>query len=214
MKRSKRILSILSILFAVLLLAPVFALPASASAETFADETVRLVNVERGKKNLPALKTDIAGLHAAAKVRADESVVKFDIEAHKRPGGDVWYTVLAENGVTHFNGAGETLAAGYDTPAEVVAAWMDNEQDRANLLNPDFTHFGAGVFEGSFKLGDDPQNGYIVALLFITESKDRHPSADNAVQAFLRQINDFLAGYWEKGLAWILNWFSSLFPAI
>lgn len=207
MKTSK--LSVLSVIVAVLLLAPVFALPASASAnaDAFASEVMELVKAERAKANLPVLAIDAANLRAAAVVRANESAVKFDIVAHKRPNGENWNTVLKENGVKRYNGTGETLAAGYDTAAEVVAAWMDNAQDRANILHPGFTHVGVGVYEGEFKLGDDPQNGYIIALLFITESNQRNPDADNAVQAFMRQIN----GYLVKGLNSILDWFRGLF---
>jgi len=206
MKTGKRVRSLLSIVLAALLLAS-FALPASASATDLADEIVRLVNAERAAQNLPALQTTNAGLHAAAKVRADECVAKFDIVEHKRPDGRIWYTVLKEHGVTHYSVAGETLAAGYDTAADIVAAWMNNTQDRTNILHPDFTHVGVGVYEGAFTLGDDPQNGYIVALQFIAESKDRHPNADNAVQAILRRIYNFVVTYWNGGIGRIIDLF-------
>lgn len=149
---------------------------------------MRLVNAERAAEDLPALKTTKTGLHAAAKVRANESAAKFDIVEHMRPNGKIWHTVLKENKVVKYSAAGETLAAGYDTPAEVVAAWMDNAQDRTNLLHEEFTHMGVGIYEGEFQLGDDPQQGYIIALQFIQESKYRHPDTLNPAEAFLQSI--------------------------
>jgi len=207
MKTSKRILSVLTIVFAALLLLPALALPASASAADYADEIVQLVNAERAEKGLPALKTNIAGLHKAAKVRANECVVEFDIIEHKRPDGKIWHTVLKENKVTRYSAAGETLAAGYDTPSDVVAAWMDNALDRTNLFHAGFTHVGVGVYEGEFQLGNVPQAGYIVALQFIAESKYRHPDTLNATELFLQNIWISVIKSWNGGISWAINLF-------
>ena len=206
--KTKRILSVLSILLAALLLAPALALPASASGADFADDILLLVNAEREAEGLPALKTSIAGLHKAATVRVSECVVKFDIVEHMRPNGTIWHTALKENGVTRYATAGETLAAGYDTPAEVIAAWMDNAQDRTNILHEKFTHVGIGVYEGEFQLGDDPQQGYIVALQFIMESKYKHPDTMSAAELFLQNIWIAVIESWNGLIQKLLDLFN------
>jgi uncharacterized protein YkwD len=38
----------------------------------------------------------------------------------------------------------ENVAAGYDSPAAVVSAWMNSAGHRANILNSSYTQFGAG----------------------------------------------------------------------
>ena len=41
-------------------------------------------------------------------------------------------------------GGGENIAAGYASPGEVVAAWMDSDGHRANILNPSYAQVGVG----------------------------------------------------------------------
>jgi|GEM_PF-6591361 len=200
-KRSKHVISVLSVLLAVLLLMPAFAAPASAAA---ADEFVQLVNAERAKNGLPALNTTNSGLHAAAKTRADESAVKFDVKDHKRPDGTVWHTVLKENEVTRYSTAGETLAAGITAPEDVLATWLNNSADRANILSKEFTHIGVGIYEGKFTLvGDEEQEGLIVAIEFIAESKYRHPDTINGIEAFFLNLYISFVNVWNKGINWV-----------
>src|SRR5690606_12800567 len=64
-----------------------------------------------------------------------------------------WANQMAANGaMTHnpnfstqiplgWSKAGENVARGYPTPAEVHAAWMDSPGHRANILG-DYTHIG------------------------------------------------------------------------
>ncbi|MGQ9869237.1 CAP domain-containing protein [Leptodesmis sp.] len=40
----------------------------------------------------------------------------------------------------------ENIAAGYDTPEEVVQGWIDSPEHRANLLNSSFTEVGIGYY--------------------------------------------------------------------
>ena len=200
-KRSKRVIPVLSLLLAMLMLIPAFAAPASAASNT--DEFVQLVNAERAKHDLPALKTTNSGLNTAAKTRAAESAVKFDIINHKRPDGAIWHTVLKENGVTHYSTAGETLAAGYATPAEAFAAWMNSSKDSANILHKDFTHMGVGIYEGKFQLNGEDQDGFIVAVEFIAESKNRHIDTYGNFAAFFVNLFVSFVNAWNNGILWI-----------
>ncbi len=44
---------------------------------------------------------------------------------------------------------GENIAAGYDSEAAVLTAWMNSAGHRANILNPVFTHMGSGYFSAT-----------------------------------------------------------------
>lgn len=110
-----------------------------ASADAYAVEVVRLVNEERAKEGLSALRMD-ASVTAAAQVRAREIVSTF---SHTRPDGRKCFTALDEAGV-RYRGAGENIAYGQSSPAAVVNAWMNSPGHRANILNASFTTIGVG----------------------------------------------------------------------
>lgn len=102
-------------------------------------EVIRLVNEERAKQGLSALKTTDA-INQAAQVRADELLELFD---HTRPDGRSCFTALGEAGVRYYT-AGENIAMGYPTPEAVVNGWMNSPGHRANILNGSFTTIGVG----------------------------------------------------------------------
>ena len=102
-------------------------------------EVIRLVNVERAKQGLSALKTNDA-ITKAAQTRADELLQLFD---HTRPDGRSCFTALGEAGVS-YRAAGENIAMGYPTPEAVVNGWMNSPGHRANILNRSFTTIGVG----------------------------------------------------------------------
>ncbi|EBK2060154.1 hypothetical protein AAL85_25555, partial [Salmonella enterica subsp. enterica serovar Typhi] len=47
-----------------------------------------------------------------------------------------------------FGYAGENIAMGQKTPAEVVNAWMNSEGHRANILNANYNLIGVGYYNG------------------------------------------------------------------
>lgn len=122
---------------------------------SYAAEVVRLVNVERAKYNLAPLTMDKA-LSAAAQIRAQEANSKF---SHTRPNDKSCFTVLAEQGIS-YRAAGENIAKGQQSPAQVVQAWMDSPGHRANILG-DYTKIGVGVTQASGGF-----NGYAWAQFF------------------------------------------------
>lgn len=103
-------------------------------------EVLRLVNIEREKVGIAPLSYYPAG-QAAGDIRAEEIKTSF---GHTRPNGTSCFTVLQESGV-NYSTAGENIAMGHSTPAEVVEAWMNSEGHRANILNADFTHLIVGI---------------------------------------------------------------------
>jgi len=105
----------------------------------YLQEVLDLVNKERAEAGLAPLALD-EKLNEAAKVRAQEITSNF---SHTRPDGTDPFTVLQEYGCSYMS-AGENIAAGQSTPAEVVESWMNSEGHRANILSPDFTKLGVG----------------------------------------------------------------------
>lgn len=114
------------------------------SDSDFADEVIRLINIERENGGLePLVKDEI--LTSAALVRAVEIDENF---SHTRPNGSSPFTAIAEAGGP-FRTMGENIAYGYPTPESVVEGWMNSEGHRANIMNADFKYIGVGYYKGS-----------------------------------------------------------------
>ena len=47
-----------------------------------------------------------------------------------------------------FSSAGENIAMGQSTPAQVMNSWMSSEGHRSNILNQNFTQIGVGLAKG------------------------------------------------------------------
>ena len=109
---------------------------------SYEEQVVALVNAERAKEGLPALKAD-ATLQSAALARAKETVQLF---SHTRPNGSSCFTILKEYGIS-YRTAGENIAYGQRSPEEVVNAWMNSEGHRANIMNKNFTTIGIGYYQ-------------------------------------------------------------------
>jgi uncharacterized protein YkwD len=50
-----------------------------------------------------------------------------------------------------FRTAGENIALGQATPADVVASWLDSDGHCANIMNPDYEEIGVGFAVGTGK---------------------------------------------------------------
>ena len=116
--------------------------PEQSPVSAYAQEVVRLVNIERANAGLPALAMD-AQLSAAAAIRAEEIDASF---SHTRPDGTSCFTELRELGIA-YRACVENIAKGSPTPARVVEGWMNSAGHRANILNKNFTTIGVGVHE-------------------------------------------------------------------
>lgn len=110
----------------------------------YAQEVIRLVNIERQNEGLAPLKADELVSQAAYK-RAQEIKTTFD---HTRPDGTSCFTVLKEYGIS-YRAAGENIAKGSPTPERVVDGWMNSAGHRANILNENFTTIGVGYYVDS-----------------------------------------------------------------
>lgn len=107
-----------------------------------ASEVIRLVNVERSKNGLAPLKAN-AELSKVATVKAQDMIDKnyFD---HTSPTYGSPFDMMKKFGI-NYTAAGENIAYGQKTPAEVMNGWMNSSGHRANILNSNFTEIGVGV---------------------------------------------------------------------
>ncbi|MGE6517497.1 SafA/ExsA family spore coat assembly protein [Lysinibacillus sphaericus] len=115
---------------------------------TVEQEVVKLVNAERAKASLSALKEDWE-LSRVAKYKSQDMHDKkyFD---HTSPTYGTPFTMMKNFGIS-YKSAGENIAKGQRSAAEVVKAWMNSEGHRANIMSKNFTHIGVGyVAEGNY----------------------------------------------------------------
>lgn len=126
----------------------------TVSEDSFGREVLRLVNDERQKQGVPALKYD----DAAEQVAQSKTWEMWDKKylAHISP-----YTGTLSDQFSTWGGIllgqqaqsiGENIAwvenymEGALTPEFFVKTWMNSEPHRANILNPEFTHMGAALY--------------------------------------------------------------------
>lgn len=114
------------------------------AAKDFTDQVFLLVNKERADQHLSLLKKT-AALDSIADLRAEESSVLF---SHTRPNGKSPASVFEQFKLS-YQYAGENLAYGYNTPAELMTAWMKSPEHRSNILSKNFTCIGVGFYQNA-----------------------------------------------------------------
>lgn len=104
-------------------------------------EVVRLVNAERSKYGLGALTLD----WELSRVARYKSQDMHDLAyfSHQSPTYGSPFDMMRSFGLS-YRTAGENIARGYRTAAQVVNAWMNSSGHRANILNASFTRIGVG----------------------------------------------------------------------
>jgi|GEM_PF-3696844 len=190
----KRMLSVLAVLTALVLMVSIFALPAQAAVPaTFAQEVLDAVNAERATAGLPALAAGNSALKSAAAERAD-AIGAMATPAHVP---NDYTSVLANYGIT-YKTCGENFQWPESTAAAVVAAWMQDADFKANILNPDFTAAAVGATEGATA-------GNFATVMLFTE-----PAAPIGrvvrvfnFRAFFKTIGNALHSAWT----WFLSFF-------
>ena len=120
---------------------------AGVTQSDYAAQVVSLVNQERAKQGLSALKTD-AKLTAVALAKAKDMYNNnyFD---HNSPTYGSPFDMMKQFGVS-YSYAGENIAKGQRTPQEVMTAWMNSSGHRANILNAHYTSIGVAYYNGEW----------------------------------------------------------------
>ncbi|WP_110933518.1 CAP domain-containing protein [Paenibacillus bouchesdurhonensis] len=112
---------------------------------SFAAQVVDLVNKERSKAGLKPLATqDDLTKVAVAKAADMRQNGYFD---HQSPTYGSPFDMMKQFGVS-YSYAGENIAKGQRTPAEVMNAWMNSEGHRQNIMSANFTNIGVAYDNG------------------------------------------------------------------
>lgn len=107
-----------------------------------ANEVIRLVNVERSKSGLAPLKAN-ADLSKVATAKAQDMIDK-NYFSHTSPTYGSPFDMMTKFGIK-YTAAGENIAYGQKTPADVMNGWMNSPGHKANILNSNFTEIGVGI---------------------------------------------------------------------
>ncbi len=101
----------------------------------FAEEVLRLTNIERANAGLQPLTMAGSLPHTVATIRMNEAMIFW---SHTRPDGRKFWSAASDIGLTYAK-IGENLASGQISPDEVVRDWMNSVDHRANILDPAYT---------------------------------------------------------------------------
>lgn len=113
---------------------------------SFQKEVLRLVNVERSKMGLKELTLNTE-LSRVATLKSQDMIDK-NYFSHTSPTYGSPFDMMKKFNIS-YRTAGENIAMGQKTPAQVVEAWMNSEGHRANILNANYTDLGVGVAKSS-----------------------------------------------------------------
>jgi len=121
-------------------------IPNIDATKAIENEVIRLVNVERTKIGLPALKANWQ-ICRVARFKAEDMINK-NYFSHTSPTYGSPFDMMKNFGI-NFSAAGENIAQGQQTPAEVMKSWMNSTGHRQNILNTRYTEIGVGIAKSS-----------------------------------------------------------------
>lgn len=115
---------------------------------SYEEEVIRLTNQKRAQNGLPALKANWE-LSRIARYKSQDMHDK-NYFSHTSPTYGSPFDMMKKFGIS-YSSAGENIAKGQSTPAQVVEAWMNSPGHRANILNRSYTEIGVGyVSDGKY----------------------------------------------------------------
>jgi hypothetical protein len=112
-----------------------------------ADEVLVMVNQARAEAGVPPLRAN-AALQTAAQSWAQYMALNNYLNHIGRNGSTPADRMAAagyQGGTT-----GENLAKGLSNPISVMNAWLHSSSHRVNILNPNFTDLGVGVYTSAY----------------------------------------------------------------
>jgi uncharacterized protein YkwD len=136
---------------AALLLTSVPVLAADLDENASATRVFELTNIERAKAGVPPLA--LSGELTNAAQTYSTVLAESGCFAHTCGPVPDFSVRITQSGYTGMLAAGENLAAGYRTPEEVIAGWLNSPGHRANLLSANYTEIGIGVATGEGRYG-------------------------------------------------------------
>lgn len=120
----------------------------------FEQQVVELTNAERAKVNLPPLKRtnalDLAARYHATDMGQDDY---FNHDSYDIVGGKLQlvcsWSARISSYYSNYSSLSENIAAGYGSPQNVMAGWMNSSGHKANILRASSWEIGAGYYSGS-----------------------------------------------------------------
>ena len=117
-------------------------IPTKSTEETSTEqEILKLVNAERSKQGLSPLTLNWE-LSRVAKFKS-EDMRDNNYFSHNSPTYGTPFQMMKSFGIT-YKSAGENIAAGQQSSAEVMQSWMNSSGHRANILSENYTQLGVG----------------------------------------------------------------------
>ncbi|HUO56451.1 MAG TPA: CAP domain-containing protein [Candidatus Paceibacterota bacterium] len=125
-----------------------FMVRSNQAAAVIAAVLVDLTNQNRIQNNQPELMVSPLLTEAAQEKADDEAANSYF--AHVSPSGkDPWYWFKQVG--YNFTYAGENLAVNFTDSEDVVNAWMNSPEHRANILNGNYTQIGIAAAQGIYQ---------------------------------------------------------------
>lgn len=121
------------------------------STDITSEQLLQLLNNERQKENLGTLNLN-PELSAAALNKANDMFSK-NYWAHNAPDGKTPWSFIKDSGYVYVY-AGENLARGFTTNADVTKAWLASPSHKENMLSPNYSDVGFAVVSGKLD-GED-----------------------------------------------------------
>lgn len=127
----------------------------------YASQVVTLTNQERASAGCPPLSVSDR-LTQAAQGHSQDMAVN-DFFSHTGSNGSSTWQRISATGYS-YSSAAENIAAGYSTPASVMAGWMGSPGHRANILNCNLREIGVGYYYQSPDTGSINYSHYWVQV--------------------------------------------------
>ena len=109
----------------------------SACPASFTSAVAASVNSQRAAAHL-------APLHVQSQLTWAANQRSITQATNNTMSHDGWNTTIAASGYPSGGWWGENVAAGFNSPQDVMTAWMGSPDHRANILNPHYTDIGVG----------------------------------------------------------------------
>jgi uncharacterized protein YkwD len=152
----------------LLLFAPVAASARPASVAKVESGIRRCANGSREAAGLEPLQAS-GVLDKAARLQARNMAVHGFFEHTDPQGRDPAARVAIFDSRHEFSFVGENIAAGYPSVQSTCRGWMNSSGHRANILDSDYTHIGAGFARGG------PYGRYYVQVFARAQPSPRLP---------------------------------------
>lgn len=124
------------------------------------DVLLQDTNEQRTQNGLSDL-SENSLLMQAAQTKANDMVAR-DYWSHVTPDGRQPWSFITAAGYS-YQTAGENLAYGFDNSDDVIAAWMNSADHRANILNTTYQDVGFGIANSPDYVGTGPET-VVVAM--------------------------------------------------